>query len=66
MLDLMVSTPGFSLDGETLAPLSTTGSEDSATTLGGHAGTEAVALGALPLIGLVRTLHWETLLDTAF
>ena len=60
MLDLMVSTPGFSLDGETLAPLSTTGSEDSATTLGGHAGTEAVALGALAFVRLIGAFHCST------
>lgn len=45
------------LDGETLAPLSTTGSENSATTLGGHAGTETVALGALAFVRLVGAFH---------
>lgn len=52
--------------GEALAALGTTAGEHLTTGGSGHAGTEAVALGALPLIGLVRTLHWETLLDTAF
>ena len=45
------------LDSELLATLGTATGENGAAALGGHASTEAVALGALVLIGLVRTLH---------
>ena len=50
------------LDGQPLATLCATTREDGAAALGGHAGTEAVGLGALALVGLVRTLHDDTLL----
>jgi hypothetical protein len=49
-----------SLDGEALATLGATTGENETATLGSHAGTEAVALGALPLVGLVGTLHWKS------
>jgi len=45
------------LDSELLATLGTATGEDGAAALGGHTSTETVALGALALIGLVRTLH---------
>ena len=45
------------LDGEALAAIGTTTGQYEATSLGGHAGTEAVGGGALALGGLVRTLH---------
>ena len=47
-----------SLDGEALAALGTTTGENVTTTLGGHAGTEAVGRRALPLVRLIRTLHF--------
>ena len=61
LLDLMVFTG--CLDSEPLATLGTTAGENVTAALGGHAGTEAVALGALPLVGLIRTLHGEILLS---
>ena len=45
------------LDSEPLATLCTAASENGTATLGRHAGTEAVSLGTLPLVGLIRTLH---------
>ena len=48
------------LDGETLAALGAATGENGAAALGGHAGAEAVGLGTLPRVGLVRTLHIET------
>lgn len=42
---------------ETLAALGAATREHGAATLGGHAGTEAVGLGTLTLVRLVRTLH---------
>ena len=56
VLDLMVSNRGL-LHGEALTPLSATGSENSAAALGGHAGTEAVALGALAFVRLIGAFH---------
>ena len=57
----MVFTSGcLAGDGQPLAALSTTTGENLATTLGGHAGAEAMALCALPLVGLVRALHIES------
>ena len=50
------------LDGQLLATLGTTTGEDGAAALGGHASTEAVSLGTLALVGLIRTLHDESLL----
>lgn len=44
-------------DGELLAALGPTTSENLATTLGGHTSTEAVGLGTLPLVGLPCALH---------
>lgn len=45
------------LDSDLLAPLGTTTGKNVATTLGGHASTETVALSTLPLVRLIRTLH---------
>lgn len=45
------------LDGKALAALGTTTSEHGAAALGGHTSTEAVGLGTLTLVRLVRTLH---------
>lgn len=42
---------------QTLAPLGAATGEHGAAALGGHTGTEAVGLGALALIRLIRTLH---------
>jgi len=50
------------LDGQLLATLGATTGEDGTSTLGGHAGAEAVGLGTLALGGLNRTLHDESLL----
>ena len=50
------------LDGQPLAALGATTCEDGAAALGGHTGTETMGLSALALVGLVRTLHDETLL----
>lgn len=56
-LDLMVLISR--LDGQALAALCTTTGQDGATILGGHTSTEAVGLCALPLVGLIRTLHFK-------
>lgn len=45
------------LDSETLAALGATTGEHGTTTLSGHTGTEAMGLGTLTLIRLIRTLH---------
>ena len=45
-------------DGQPLAALGATTGEDGTTALGGHTGTEAVALGPLALVRLVSTLHF--------
>ena len=45
------------LHAETLATLGTTTGQNSTAALGGHAGAEAVGLGALALVRLIRTLH---------
>ncbi len=45
------------LDGELLAALGATARENRAAALGGHTSAEAVGLGALPLVGLIRALH---------
>ena len=45
------------LDGETLAALGAATSEHLTAALGGHTSTEAVGLGALALVRLIRTLH---------
>ena len=50
------------LDSETLAALGATASEHGTTALGGHTGTEAMGLGTLTLIRLIRTLHLKFLL----
>ena len=50
------------LDSETLAALGTTTGEHGTTTLSGHTGTEAMGLGTLTLIRLIRTLHLKFLL----
>ena len=42
------------LDSETLAALGTTTGEHGTTTLSGHTGTEAMGLGTLTLIRLIR------------
>lgn len=51
------------LDGKTLATLGAAARKDGAAVLGCHASTEAVGLCALPLVGLIRALHDEILLD---
>jgi hypothetical protein len=51
------------LDGKTLATLGTAAGKDGAAVPGCHAGAEAVGLCALPLVGLIRALHDEILLD---
>ena len=63
MLDLTVpnTVSHRKLDAKTLAALSTTSGQDSTTTLGSHAGTETVALGALALIRLISALHIDSL-----
>ena len=48
--------------GEGLAALGATTGEHGTTTLGGHTGTEAMGLGTLTLIRLIRTLHLKFLL----
>ena len=62
--DPLKVTPGLDgphseLDGKLLATLGAAARENGTTTLCGHAGT---SLRALPLIRLVRTLHFKTLL----
>ena len=49
-------------DGELLAALGTAASEHGTAALGGHTGAEAVGLGTLALIRLIRTLHLKFLL----
>ena len=49
------------LDAKTLAALGATCGQDGTTTLGSHAGTETVALGALALIRLISALHIDSL-----
>lgn len=44
-------------DSQLSAALGTTASENLATVLGLHTGTEAVHLGTMPLVGLVSALH---------
>lgn len=44
-------------DSQLSAALGTTASENLATVLGLHTGTEAVHLGTMPLIGLISALH---------
>lgn len=51
------------LDGKTLATLGTAAGKDGAAVPCCHAGAEAVGLCALPLVGLIRALHDEILLD---
>ena len=58
--DLNIGLDSFqssSLDGQALAPLSTTRSENSAAALGSHTSTEAVALGALAFVRLIGAFH---------
>ena len=50
-----------SLDGQPLAALGTTTGQNGTAALGSHAGTEAMGLGALALVGLIRTLHNDNL-----
>ena len=45
------------LDSETLAALGTTTGEHGTTTLSGHTGTEAMALGALAFVRLIGAFH---------
>ena len=54
-LDLMVLSMG--LDGQLLTALGAAAREDGTAALGCHASAEAMGLGALPLVGLIRTLH---------
>lgn len=65
-LDGRLHTDAFLLHAKTLAALSTTSGQDSTTTLGSHASTETVALGALALIRLVSALHIVSLSRSAF
>ena len=51
----------FVAHGQTLAALGATCGQDGTTTLGSHAGTETVALGALALIRLISALHIDSL-----
>lgn len=65
--DLLKFKSGFDglhgqLDSELLATLGATTCENGAAALGCHAGAEAMGLCALPLVGLIRTLHLQTLL----
>ena len=48
-----------SLDGQALATLGTTASENGAAALRSHAGTETMRLGALTLVRLIGTFHWS-------
>ena len=67
-LDLIVFTI-FNLrrlDGETLAPLGTTAGENGTTALGGHTGTETMALCALTSVRLICALHLANPFKTAF
>ena len=60
-LDLIVDftpTRPF-LHAKTLAALAAASSQDGTTTLGSHASTEAVGLGALALIRLISALHYR-------
>lgn len=59
-------TDDLSLHAKTLAALGATCGQDSTTTLGSHASTETVALGALALIRLVSALHIVSLSRSAF
>ena len=56
-LDLMVSNPRPRLHAEALASLGATSGQDGTAALRRHAGTEAVALGALARVRLIRALH---------
>lgn len=47
-----------SLNAETLASFGATSGENGAAALGGHASTEAVALGALASVRLVSAFHF--------
>ena len=57
----MVSNLKLSLHAETLTTLSTASSQNLAAALGCHAGTEAVALGTLTSVRLIRALHIDSL-----
>ena len=64
-LDLTVPLKGSSnqalplLDGQALAALCAASLEDSTAAAGGHAGTEAMGLGATTLVGLISTFHYD-------
>ena len=60
-LDRRLQTDDLSLDAKTLAALGATCGQDGTTTLGSHAGTETVALGALALIRLISALYIDSL-----
>lgn len=51
-------------DREPLAALGTTTGEHGTAALGGHTRAEAVALGTLALVRLIRTLHCNPSLGT--
>ena len=57
----MVSNLKLSLHAETLAPLGATSSQHLAAALRRHTRTEAVALGALARVRLIRALHIDSL-----
>ena len=61
MLDLIVSNELPVLHTQTLATLGTACGQNSATTLGRHAGAEAVALRTLTVVRLISTFHVSTL-----
>ena len=44
-------------DADPLTAFGTTSGEHGTAALGGHTRTEAVALGALPLVGLISAFH---------
>lgn len=46
------------LSAQDLAALAPTARENRSAATGGHARTEAVSLAALPVVRLVRSLHW--------
>jgi hypothetical protein len=54
------------LGAQDFAALATTSSEDSTSTAGGHASSEAMRLGALPHIWLISTLHCSSLMRPGF
>ena len=56
----MCDRSGCFLNGQFLAAAATAGSQNPTAILGGHAGTEAMHLVALALLGLIGTEHLLT------